>query len=426
MVSRARPGSRRQRLRRVRRHVGRWRIACNVTSHVTANRAPKRRLRYVVAAAGLLIVIGVLAVVKYAQIASLIGLGKQMEQAGPPPTAVGSDRAQTQAWASSIPTVGSVVGVESVGVSNDAPGIVSDIRFESGDLVRRGQILLTLDASTERAQLAAATARRDRAQLEVQRARKLVATAAIPRAELDDAETQLATAAGEVEALAAQIDRKIVRAPFAGRLGIRNVNLGQYLNAGTVATVLDSVGAVYVDFSVAQDELARVAVGMPVRITVAGTTEVIEGKVAAVEPTLDDLTRNAKLRASVPGEAKPLRPGMFVDVSVILPDSARVVTVPATAIVHAPYGDSVFVVEAKPPGSPGMATTPDGKPVKLARQQFVRVGRARGDFVSIAAGLAAGAQVVTAGAFKLRNGAPIVIDNTVTPTPQLDPRPGNR
>lgn len=385
-----------------------------------------RRLRYAVAAACVLIVIAVLAGVKYAQIATLIGLGEQMERSGPPPEVVGSGVAQSQAWTSTIPTVGSVVGVESVALSNEAPGIVTAIRFESGDKVRSGQILVTLDASAERAQLAAANVRRDRAELQAQRSRKLVATGAIPRQELDDDETALETAVREVEALEAQIDRKVVRAPFDGQLGIRNVNLGQYLNAGTVVAVLDSIGPVYVDFSVPQDEVVRVRVGMPVRITIEGTTDVIEAKVSAIAPTLDELTRNAKLRASVPAGEQRLRPGMFVNVSVVLPDPVRVVTVPATAIVHAPYGDSVFVIEDKPPGSPGMSTTQDGKPVKLARQRFVRVGRARGDFISIAEGLSAGAPVVTVGAFKLRNGAPIVIDNTVSLTPQLEPTPENR
>lgn len=375
---------------------------------------------------GLLLVIGVLAAVKYAQIATLIGFGERMEQAGPPPEIVGSAVAQQQVWPATIPTVGSVVGVESTDVSNDAAGIVTGIHFKSGDVVRPGKVLVTLDASPERAQLAAARARRDRARLDVRRSRNLVAAGAVPRATLDDAETQLATTAGEVESLEAQIDRKVVRAPFAGRLGIRNVDLGEYLAPGTVITVLDTVGPVFVDFTVPQDQLAQVGVGMPVRITLQGAPAAIEGEVAAVEPTLDDATRTARLRATVDDPQRRLRPGMYVDVAIVSPQPARIVAVPATAIVHAPYGDSVFVVEPRPPFSPGMARTPDGKPVNIARQQFVRLGTARGDFVAIAEGVKPGMEVVTAGAFKLRNGAPIVIDNAVRTDPRLDPRPENR
>jgi membrane fusion protein, multidrug efflux system len=161
-------------------------------------------------------------------------------------------------------------------------------------------------------------------------------------------------------------------------------------------------------------------------MTVQGSKEPFDGTVLAIDPTVDASSRNVRVRASAEDPRGRLRPGMFVEVTVVLPQRAPIVTVPATAIVHASYGDSVFVVDPKLPGSPGMATTPDGKTVKVARQQFVRVGTARGDFVSIAEGLAPGQTVVSAGAFKLNNGAPVVVDNRVKPAARLDPHPENR
>jgi membrane fusion protein, multidrug efflux system len=385
-----------------------------------------RRLRYVLVIVGLLAVIALIGGIKFAQISSLIGMGKQMEAAGPPPEPVGSDVAQIREWESTLTSVGSVAGVDSVEVSNDAAGIVKRLHFESGETVRRGQILVELDANLERAQLASAIARRDNAQVTVKRSRVLVANDALAQAQLDEDETQLASATAEVAALRAQIERKIVRAPFSGRLGIREVNVGQFLQPGTTVTVLDSAGGTFVDFSLPQDRLGNVRVGTPVRVSLKGTPDAVEGTITAIEPTIDTTSRNVRVRATVTGPKAKVRPGMFVNVAVVLPERPRLVTVPATSIVHATFGDSVFVIEDKRPGSPGMATTPHGKPVKVVRQQFVRLGPSRGDFVALAEGVAAGQQIVSAGAFKLRNGSPVVIDNKVKPTAQLEPRPENR
>jgi membrane fusion protein (multidrug efflux system) len=218
-----------------------------------------------------------------------------------------------------------------------------------------------------------------------------------------------------------------VRAPFSGRLGIREVDLGEYLDPGTRVTVLEALGGVFVDFSLPQAELGRIKVGLPVRMALGGDAgAIIQGVVSAVDPAVDGATRSLKLRASVPNRDDRLRPGMFVSVSVILPSTRRVVTLPLTAIVYASYGDSVFVIEPKKPGSPGSDRSPGGKPIKVARQQFVRLGESRGDFVVIAQGVEAGQEVVSAGAFKLRNGSLIVIDNSVQPDVRLNPRPENR
>ncbi|HXU62023.1 MAG TPA: efflux RND transporter periplasmic adaptor subunit [Polyangia bacterium] len=373
-----------------------------------------------------IVVVGVLAGTKFAQISSLIRFGKAAQAAGPPPQAVATAPAQGAQWESVLESVGSVEAGRGVTISNEVPGVVRAIRFESGAKVRPGQVLVELDARVERAQLSSLQARRELATSSATRTRRLEASGASTKAQLDADEAQLKTISADAQALAAQIEKKTIRAPFGGKLGIRSVNLGQYLNPGTPITVLESLDAVYIDFTVPQQQLARVPVGTSVRISLPGAQppRTLAGRVAAVDPNVDPVTRAVKLRASVeegsekikPGTEKPidaLRPGMFVNVSVVLPERASVVFVPATSIMRAPYGNSVYVVEDKNGG-------------KVARQQFVRVGVSRGDFVAIDEGVTAGQQVVTLGAFKLRNGAPIVVNNEIQLSPSQTPSPQNR
>ena len=385
-----------------------------------------RLKRYLLVAAGLLVLIGLLAAIKGAQIGKLIGMGKQFQAMGPPPEAVGSAPAQAETWETTVSAVGSISSLRNVAVSAEVPGTVSKIRFESGQIAKEGQMLVELDAEVERAQMASADARRDLATKNVERSRKLAAGNVISKAQLDEIEAQSKTATTDTAALRAQLERKIIRAPFRGRLGIRAVNVGQYLTPGTMVTTIDAMGGTFVDFTLPQEELAIVAVGLPVRVTMEGAKEALTGTISAIDPTVDMTTRNVKIRAAIPELPGTPRPGTFVTVDVIKPTKTAVVAVPATAIVHASFGDSVFVVEDKKPGSPGMTKTPDGKTVQIARQQFVRTGAARGDFVAITKGVTAGQQVVSAGAFKLRNNAPIVVDNTVQAKPQLAPHPENR
>lgn len=386
----------------------------------------RRLFRVLIVAGGLLLLVLLLVGIKGAQIGMLIGMGKQMQKMGPPPEPVGTTAAQGETWETTLSAVGSVSSLRSVNVSNEVPGIVSKIRFESGSIAREGQVLVELDAGVERAQLASAEARRDLAERTAKRSAVLAQGNVISHAQLDEVEAQLRTAHTDTAGLKAQVDRKVVRAPFKGRLGIRAVNPGQYLTPGTTITTLDAIGATFVDFTLPQEDLALVNVGLPVRVSFEGSMEKAEGTISAVDPTVDPATRNAKIRATLPEqEAKP-RPGMFVNVQVIQPKQQSVVAVPLTALVHASFGDSVFVVEPKKPGSPGMDKTPDGKPVQIARQQFVRLGQTRGDFVAITKGVTAGQEVVTAGAFKLRNNSPVVVDNTVKPDAGLDPHPENR
>jgi membrane fusion protein (multidrug efflux system) len=383
-------------------------------------------MRYFLAALGLVLLVGALAGVKAKQIASLMAMGKEMQKAGPPPESVNTSIAQDQTWEGTLSAVGSIAAAKGVNISNDAAGVVAHIDFESGAFVRQGQPLVELDARVERAQLASVRARRELAELSVKRSRALAQTGAISSAQLDADESALKTAAADVGGLEAQIDRKVVRAPFSGRLGIRAINLGQYLNSGTTITVLEAIDFVYVDFTLPQQQLASVPVGTPVRLTVEGTEGTYDGTVAAVDPAIDATTRAIQVRAAVPNKAEKLHPGMFVNVAVILPKMAPLVTIPATAIVHASYGDSVFVIEDKKDEAGQPVRGGDGKPVRVARQQFVRLGEARGDFVGIADGVSAAQEVVSAGAFKLRNGSPVAVKNDVRLDPQLAPHPENR
>lgn len=380
---------------------------------------------YLLVVSGLLVVVGLLAGIKGAEIGKLIGMGKQYQASGPPPETVGTAVAQAETWETTVSTVGSISGLRSVTVSNEVPGTISKIRFESGQIVREGQVLVELDAEVERAQQASAESRRDLAERTLKRSKVLAGGNAISPSQLDESDAQLKSATTDAAALRAQVERKVIRAPFRGRLGIRAVNIGQYLTPGTMVTTLDSMGGTFVDFSLPQENLATVRVGLPVRVTLEGTQEQQMGTITAIDPTIDSTTRNVKIRAAIPEPANKPRPGMFVNVQVVQPTQQAVVVIPVTALLHASYGDSVFVVEPKPPGSPGIASTPDGKPVKIARQQFVRTGAARGDFIAITKGVTAGQVVISAGAFKLRNNSPVVIDNTVQAKPQLALEPQN-
>jgi membrane fusion protein (multidrug efflux system) len=376
-------------------------------------------MRYLLAIAGLVLVIGGLAYVKAAQIKQLIGFGQAMEKSGPPPESVGSSVAKEQSWEGSLGSVGTVAPVKGVAISNDAPGVVTKISFESGAVVKPGAVLVELDSAVERAQMAQAEVRRDLAQKTLKRTRELVASGALPQAQLDADQSQLSAAEADLGLLQAQVARKIVRAPFAGRLGIRTVNVGQYLNPGTPLTTLEAADAVYVDFTLPQQEAA--AVGMKVRVGVEGTGEKErEGTISAIDPSVDSVSRTTRLRATVPNGDDKLRPGMFVKVFVLLPKQESFVTVPQTSVVHASYGDSVFVLEDPPDGEGG-----DGPKIKIARQQFVRTGEARGDFIAILDGVKVDQEVVSAGAFKLRNKARVVVNNDGNPSPALSPTPEN-
>lgn len=380
-------------------------------------------MRYFLPILALIALVSGLAGLKYAQISSLMKAGEAFAQAGPPPEAVSTEVSRELGWEGTLSAVGSIAAARGVAISNEAPGVVKRIAFESGNLVKVGQVLVELDANLERAQLESAQARRDLAQQTVNRSRGLAQHNVLTASQLENDEAQYRSALADVAALEAQIARKVVRAPFAGKLGIRAVNLGQYLNPGTTLTTLEALDSVYVDFMLPQQTLGSLSTGQPVRISVTSEegapAQALEGKVSAVDPSIDPATRSIRVRASVPNLDQKLRPGMFASVSVVLPKRASIVAVPATAVMHAPYGDSVFLVEP-------LKDAPQNPKLRQVRQQFVRLGEARGDFVAIADGIKAGQEVVVVGAFKLRNGAKIAINNELKPDAQVEPHPQNR
>lgn len=376
-------------------------------------------MRYVITIVAVIALVGALVFIKAKQIGMLIGFGEAAKAAGPPPEAINTAQARVDTWDSVISSIGSVEAGRGVVLSNESPGVITAIRFESGAEVKQGAILVELDTRVERAQLASAKARAALAKTTLDRVKALVQGGAVAQEELDQAESALLTASADADALAAQIARKVVRAPFAGRIGIRQVNLGQYLNPGTPISTLQSAQEDYVDFAVPQQRLAELKVGLGVTFSISGQKDAkVMGVVAAIDPEIDSNTRSVKLRASVTDPERSLSPGMFVNASVTLPEKRKVVLVPTTAMIYAAYGNSVFVVEksSKEGAPPGL----------VARQQFVRTGETRGDFVVVEEGLTGTETVVSAGAFKLRNGSAVVVSDQVAVDPKLDPKPENR
>jgi membrane fusion protein (multidrug efflux system) len=384
-------------------------------------------MRYVITIAALVLVVGVLAGIKGAQIKTLIGFGEQMQKMGPPPEAVNAAPVERQSWERTLEAVATVVSSKGVTLSNDSPGVVTKLNFESGAKVKAGAPLVEIDSSVERAQLNALRPRLVLANQSLERIKKLIGSGVSTQAELDAQQSTVDGLIADMKAIQAQIERKTVRAPFDGKLGIRAVNLGQYLAPGTTLTVLESTDGVFVDFTLPQQDLDDLALGRTVRVrSEAGGKVVATGKITAIDASVDVVTRSIKVRASIPDAESVLRTGMFVNAEVVLPEKASVVAVPVTAVVHAPYGDSVFVVEPKAQSAESAGPEGAQQGALVARQQFVRLGQMRGDFVAIEAGVDAGQKVVSAGAFKLRNQAPISIKNEVGAEAQLNPRPENR
>lgn len=372
----------------------------------------KKRLLVVVAA--LLVLIAALGFFKYRQIQAAIKGGAW----SPPPEAVTTAVATEATWEGTIHAIGSATAVEGVMVSADLPGVVASIEFESGRPVHKGDVLVRLDTSQERAQLAAASARRDLAKLDLERVQHLREQNANAQADLDRATAEAKQADAAVAELQAVIQRKTIRAPFSGVLGIRKVNLGQYLAGGDPVVPLQSDSPIYVNFAIPQQSIAGISVGDAVHVVKDETSEPIEtGKINAINSLIDPDTRNVDVQAIFSNKDRKLRPGMFCEVAVMLGKSARVVALPASAIAYAPYGNSVFIVEEM--------DGPDKKKYKGVRQQFVKLGDTRGDQVAILSGVTAGQEVVTSGVFKLRGGAAVQVNNSITPSNTTDPKPAD-
>jgi membrane fusion protein (multidrug efflux system) len=351
--------------------------------------------------------------VKFQQIQTAIAQGAAFQ---PPPEAVTTIVAQEMEWPATLSAIGTMAAVQGVTVSADLPGTVDRILFESGQPAREGQVLAVLDTRQERAQLSAIESRRDLARLTFDRMQGLVNEKVISRAEFDGATAEFQQTDAQVDEIRAVIERKTIRAPFTGMLGIRQVNLGQYLAGGDPLVTLQSLDPIYVNFGVPQQSAGQMVIGRAVRLTtddLAG--EQWTGRITAVDSLVDQATRNIQVQATLANPGGRLRPGMFVQTEVPLGPSQTVITLPASSISYAPYGDSVFVV-AEMKGE-------DGKTYRGVRQQFVKPGPARGDQVAVLSGINPGDEVVTSGVFKLRNGAAVLVNNTVQPGNNPAPKP---
>lgn len=354
----------------------------------------------------IIVIVGGIAFVYIGMIRTLIAAG---ESQAVPPTAVTAMSLQQESWQPTLASVGSLTAVEGVTVAAQLDGTVTGLHFEPGAKVKAGDLLVQMDIGPELAQRAAAKAALHLAELNLKRSRELLQRNTISQSQLD---TDLATEEqdeAQVENIQATIDKKTIRAPFAGQLGVRQVDLGQTLKAGDPIVSLQALDPLFVDFFLPQQQLRQISPGLPVKIACdAFPGETFDGKITTISPDIDATTRNVHVQATLLNHRDLLHPGMFVDVSVVLPRSETVLAIPQTAVLYAPYGNSVFVIE-------------DGKAV----QKFVRLGITRGDYVEVVSGLKAGEQVVTSGAFKLQPGAPVLVNNALAPDAELNPKPSD-
>lgn len=378
--------------------------------------------RIFIAFIGVLIVAGALAGIKALQIT------KMMDQASasqPPPEPVTATQVKSASWENLLPAVGSLTAVQGVTVAAELPGKVSQIAFDSGTKVAAGDLLVRQDTSVEQARMSGAEAAVTLAKANLKRSSELVAIKAVSQNEMDTAVANNQQAISDLANLQATIDKKNIRAPFAGRLGIRQINLGQMLNAGAEIVTLQALDPIFVDFQLPQQEYGKLQTGLTLRVTSdALPGKVVEGRISTINPKVEEATRNIRVQGTIRNPDELLRPGMYVDVAVVLPTRKALLEIPVTAVKYAPYGDSVFVVED---GKPDPQKKADSQAVgKVLRQQFVHLGRKQGDFVEVDSGLKDGETVVTTGVFKYRNGQAVKIDNTLQPEFKLKPDPKDK
>lgn len=363
---------------------------------------------------GLLLLAGGITGIKALQIKKMIDQGKAMVF---PPEVVTTALVQKSVWESTLNSVGSLVAVQGVTVAAELPGKVVNIAFEPGTKVRAGDLLIKQDSTTEEAQLRSAEAQIKLAQNNFNRIEQLLSRNAISRADFDNADAQLLANKAQADAIRTAIAKKNVHAPFAGQLGLRLINLGEILKEGTAIVSLQTLNPIFANFQLPQHQFSRIKTGYLVRVSSdALPGQAIDGKITAINPQVDSNTRNISIQASLENTKELLRPGMFVDVQVVLPAKNEVLAIPATSILYAPYSDSVFVVDNK-------TDEKSGQEGKAARQQFVRLGEKRGDFIAVLSGLKESDTIVTTGVFKLRNGQSVVIDNKLAPQFKLAPKP---
>jgi membrane fusion protein (multidrug efflux system) len=358
-------------------------------------------------------VVGGLGFVKYRQVEAAIAQGASFQM---PATAVTTVVAQQQSWPSTLSVIGTAEAVQGVTISADLPGTIDKIHFESGQSVQVGDILLELDTRQERAQLANLEAQRDLAKINYNRSQELVKAGVISHSEFDNASAQQKATEAQVGDIQAAIARKSIHAPFTGLLGIRQVSLGQYLAAGQAVVSLQSVDPIYVNFGVPQQEADKMTRGRAVRVTHNDLPgKAFDGKITALDSVISEQTRNIQVQATLGNKGGLIRPGMFVQVELAVGQPRQIVPLPASAINYAPYGDSVFVVAEMKDAK--------GKTYRGVRQQVVKVEGSRGDQVAITSGINPGDEVVSSGVFRLRNGAPVLVNNTIKPDNSANPKP---
>lgn len=376
-------------------------------------RRPGRAKRWMLTVFVLLGIVVLLAGVKFVQIKTMIDAGKAMV---PPPESVSSAQVQKVDWKPVHPAVATLVAFRGVTLSAELTGTVRQIGFENGAAVKKGEVLVRFDTSSEEAQLVSAQAEAVLAKQSLERANHLFKAQVNAQSELDAALAHDAEARAAVANLQAIIAKKVIRAPFDGRVGIRAVELGQVVSPGAPIVSLNTVSPIYAEFQLPQQALATVQVGQRVKLTVdVFPTASWDGTVTTINPEIDPGTRNVRIRATLANADGRLTPGMFANVEVLSDQQDEAVVVPATSVIYAPYGDSVYVIEKAKEGG-------DKAPL-VVHQRFVRLGDRRGDFVAVTSGLSGGETVVSAGAFKLRNGQSVVVNNKIAPDPQMSPTP---
>ena len=365
---------------------------------------------------GLVLLILFLVLTKGLQFKEMTEVGASMQ---PPPESVSTSLVERQVWPKRLHAIGSIEPVKGVRIDAEVPGVVSTINFENGQKVNEGDILVQLDIAPEAALLNSNKANSRLAKVELDRAQRLRDTNSVAQSELDRAQANYDMAKAQVKNIEAVIEQKTIRAPFKGRVGIRQINLGQYLSAGSPIVMIQSYDTVFANFTLPQQAIGQVDTGMLITLSSDVYPEkYFEGQLTAISPQVDTATRTIGLQGTLNNADGLLRPGLFVNVSITLSEADDVLTIPATAVVYAPYGNSIFKINRQ-------VNEETGETATTAKQSFIRIGRRKGDFVSILEGLDEKDEVVSAGAFKLRNDAPVSIQNKLAPSPELAPTPDN-
>jgi membrane fusion protein (multidrug efflux system) len=375
---------------------------------------PKRpKLVLLLAISAMILLIAGIGVWKAMQISQAIAMGKAFKM---PPDAITSLTVSEETISPVLEAVGSISSPQGVMLSADLPGTLTMISFESGSHATNGQLLVQLDTRQEEAQLRTAKAKLELALQNLDRAKDLSQKRVIAQSAYDEAKSQYDAAVASVEETQAIIDRKTIRAPFTGDLGIRQVNAGQYLKSGDPIVQLESLDPIYVNFALPQQNLGQLSVGQSVHVQADGFPDkIFLGTITAINSAVDTSTRNIQVQATVKNPDHILRSGMFAGIQVVLPNKEKIIMVPSTALQYAPYGNSLFVVETM--------KDPNGKEYLGVREQQVTLGKTRGDQVGILRGLKSGDQIATSGIFKLRQGGAVKINNSVHPGNNPAPKP---